>query len=89
MKICWGNENLELSRINLKWVFCFLELQIYVVKYVVFGYMRTKWCDTQFFMYCAFLQLSVSEELEPQLYINSDRTVVKKNYNLIVSIVVS
>ena len=29
-------------------------------------------------MHCAFLQLSVSEELEPQLYINSDGTVVKK-----------
>ena len=39
--------------------------------------MRTKWCDTQIFMYCAFLQLSVSEELEFQLYINSDGTVVK------------
>ena len=34
--------------------------------------------DTQFFMYCAFLQLSVSEEPEPQLYINSDGIVVKK-----------
>ena len=48
------------------------------MRYVVFDHMGTKWCDTQFFMYCAFLQLSVSEEPEPQLYINSDGTAVKK-----------
>ena len=29
-------------------------------------------------MYCAFLQLSVSEDPKPQQYINSDGTVVKK-----------
>ena len=29
-------------------------------------------------MHCAFLQLSVPEESEPQLYINSDGTVVEK-----------
>ena len=41
-------------------------------------YLTTCGQNGVFFMHCAFLQLSVPEESEPQLYINSDGTVVKK-----------